>query len=94
MARLLAAVGYLLAAALATRWLWQFWTPHCNEACPEGTAVAMYLILVVLVGGAAWTSVLTALGRVRLSRSVMGVGALAAIVGLAAAMVTRGLHAQ
>lgn len=70
------------------RWLWVYWTPLCNEACPSAIVVAIYLTLafVVLSGTAIVT--LAALGRIDARRVLLSFLATIAFVVVCTAVLT------
>ena len=60
---------YLLVTVIAVRWLWDFWTPLCNEACPSSIIIFIYLTLAFALLGGIGIFTLTALGKLTAMRS-------------------------
>ena len=90
--RWLAAGVYLVAAVFGLKWMWLFWTPRCNESCPGGLMLAIYLSLLCGLIGSVFIAGLTAVGKLGLRRSLVGFTALATLLGAVAAVLTQVFH--
>jgi hypothetical protein len=90
---LVAALAYLLAAGYAVKWLWRFWTPLCNEACPGALVGALYITLACIIAGALAFAAALVFYRVKLRNSVLGFSAFAASILVTVMLLTRSLNA-
>ncbi len=66
----LLAAAYLIASVCAVVWLWQFWTPQCNEACARGVVLSMYATFLLVPAAALVLAVFTLSGRLSLKLSL------------------------
>jgi hypothetical protein len=66
------AVSLLLIAATISglAWLWTFWTPRCNEACPQSTLAAIYSVFLLSSIVGLCIAALALTGRLRLSKAI------------------------
>lgn len=61
----------LIAAAISgLAWLWRFWTPKCNEACPESVLATIYLMFLVSAIVTVYIAALAFKGRLRPSKAI------------------------
>ncbi len=86
MTRRLAVSVFLVATIGALKWLWEFWTPRCNESCPGSVVVAMYATMVAAAVVTVAIVTLTLLAKLSLKRAtqtyVASLMAFAAWIGL------------
>lgn len=70
--RILAAALYMIGCALFIRHFWLEWTPRCNEACPKGVVVSIYVTFAVVVAATLMIAIATLRGRLGSRASLVG----------------------
>jgi hypothetical protein len=61
---------YVLLSMCVSVFLWHFWTPKCNESCPEWIALSMYGTILGIPILAVGIATITLLGKVSHSHSL------------------------
>lgn len=70
--RILAAALYMICCALFIRHFWLQWAPQCNEACPKGIVVSIYVTLTVIFATTLAVAIATLLGQIGRRASLLG----------------------
>jgi len=77
------AMASFAAGCIASAGLWRFWTPRCNEACPEWLALSMIAFAFALPLACLGTGVFISIGgyaaRTRSFLSLLFVAVMAAL---------------
>ena len=68
--RLAVSMLLLVAAVFALGWLWDFWTPRCNEACPQSAVAAIYSLFIVFTIVTLCIASYALIGKLRLSKAI------------------------
>ncbi len=69
--RRVAVLLLMIAATISgLAWLWTFWTPRCNEACPQSLLAAIYSVFLVSSIVSLCIAALALSGRLRLSKAI------------------------
>lgn len=79
--RILAA-AYVLVSVCVSGFLWHYWTPRCNELCPEWLVLSMYATVLGIPPLAVIASAVILNGKAsnKLSGALFGLGVVAVVL--------------